>query len=308
MSFKPRPDSAAGAPADAPKKTGISFSMAAKPAKPGRGAKQAIRPVPLGLGKRPAAGDGPAAKKRRDDEPEHEMITGFDMRTGAVVAGGGASRTQGRLVIPAVKNRDWREEAGKRRGVSYVPEGANLPPEARAAEQRRLEELEAAEARRTFGLRTMEGARAEAAEAAQAAAEEKAAAAAAASARAAAAADAAAPAAAPASADERAIRDIIAEIGGDGRPRSTRTIAVAASAGRVRPLSEDDAYRRDVEARPDVPSLDQYEAVPVEEFGLALLRGMGYKDDEDPAAAPAERSRRPAFLGLGAKPFEPGSK
>ncbi|KAA8900184.1 DExH-box splicing factor binding site-domain-containing protein, partial [Sphaerosporella brunnea] len=74
---------------------------------------------------------------------------------------------------------------------------------------------------------------------------------------------------------------------------------------------EDAAYKRDVESRPDVPTLTGYAAVPVEDFGAALLRGMGWKDGEElggkqgKAGDKSDKLRlveeRPAFLGIGAK-------
>ena len=45
-------------------------------------------------------------------------------------------------------------------------------------------------------------------------------------------------------------------------------------------INEDDAFRTDVASRPDSASLDDYAAVPVEEFGAALLRGMGWKEGD----------------------------
>ncbi|KFB41200.1 hypothetical protein ZHAS_00008764 [Anopheles sinensis] len=52
-------------------------------------------------------------------------------------------------------------------------------------------------------------------------------------------------------------------------------------------------------------SMDDYESVPIEKFGLAMLRGMGYKDDPKKDSAKAERPdfgpvMRPKGLGLGA--------
>ncbi|KAL6771596.1 hypothetical protein ACKKBG_A27020 [Auxenochlorella protothecoides x Auxenochlorella symbiontica] len=69
------------------------------------------------------------------------------------------------------------------------------------------------------------------------------------------------------------------------------------------------ALRRDLTALPEVASLDAYEAMPVEMFGEALLRGMGWregtglgrnrKEGAEPAQ-PKDLKRRPARLGLGA--------
>jgi hypothetical protein len=72
-------------------------------------------------------------------------------------------------------------------------------------------------------------------------------------------------------------------------------------------INEDDAFRIDVASRPDSASLDDYAAVPVEEFGAALLRGMGWKEGEvvgkrkDQVSKPRILERRPALLGIGAK-------
>jgi hypothetical protein len=64
---------------------------------------------------------------------------------------------------------------------------------------------------------------------------------------------------------------------------------------------------------PDEPTLDQYSHIPVEDFGLAMLRGMGYSE-KDGIVGTGERAKhvepvilnaRPALLGLGAKPKLP---
>ncbi len=81
-------------------------------------------------------------------------------------------------------------------------------------------------------------------------------------------------------------------------PASIRTIPVA---------SGDDA---DPQESSEVSQLD-YLAVPVGDFGQAVLRGMGWKDTETIREANGEPSnvlkpkihdRRPALLGVGAKP------
>ena len=65
-------------------------------------------------------------------------------------------------------------------------------------------------------------------------------------------------------------------------------------------LTEADAFQRDVRAAGDAPTLEDYEAMPVEEFGAALLRGMGWNGEER-APKRKEVKRRPNRLGLGAK-------
>ncbi|KAH0495356.1 hypothetical protein TgHK011_008915 [Trichoderma gracile] len=75
-------------------------------------------------------------------------------------------------------------------------------------------------------------------------------------------------------------------------PKEQRVISAA--------VSEDDAYRRDVEASGAVSTLQDYEDMPVEEFGAALLRGMGWNGE---ARGPPVKQvkRRQNRLGLGAK-------
>lgn len=75
----------------------------------------------------------------------------------------------------------------------------------------------------------------------------------------------------------------------------------------IAPVSEEEALQRDMDTRPEAPNLDDYAKMPVEEFGAALLRGMGWKEGmgagrqrQGPIAAP-EVKKRVALLGLGAK-------
>lgn len=72
--------------------------------------------------------------------------------------------------------------------------------------------------------------------------------------------------------------------------------------------SEEQKFEADVADRPDQPDMDAYKRVPIDVFGAALLRGMGWKgetnaeDKESDKAVINLEKRRPAFLGLGAKP------
>ncbi|KAG8623367.1 hypothetical protein KVT40_008343 [Elsinoe batatas] len=72
--------------------------------------------------------------------------------------------------------------------------------------------------------------------------------------------------------------------------------------------SEQEAFQRDYDKAPDMATLDQYAAVPVEEFGAALLRGMGWKEGFGIGSQKSKKlekakliERRPALLGIGAK-------
>ncbi len=104
---------------------------------------------------------------------------------------------------------------------------------------------------------------------------------------------------------------------GDGSSRKSNLVLPAVQAqsedldaytGRgANGINEDDAFRSDVASRPESASLEDYAAVPVEEFGAALLRGMGWKEGDvvgkrkDQIAKPRVAERRPALLGIGAK-------
>lgn len=48
----------------------------------------------------------------------------------------------------------------------------------------------------------------------------------------------------------------------------------------VIPADETEAFREDVKTRPDEATMEDYERVPVEQFGAALLRGLGWKEGE----------------------------
>ncbi|CAH7667573.1 DExH-box splicing factor binding site-domain-containing protein [Phakopsora pachyrhizi] len=70
-------------------------------------------------------------------------------------------------------------------------------------------------------------------------------------------------------------------------------------------------FRRDISKRPDSSTLEDYERVPVGQFGLALMKGMGWKE----GTSTSRRGRvglveayipqaRPTLLGIGAKPLD----
>ncbi|CAG8657381.1 5329_t:CDS:2 [Acaulospora morrowiae] len=74
-------------------------------------------------------------------------------------------------------------------------------------------------------------------------------------------------------------------------------------------LSETEAFQRDIANLPDEADID-YDSVPIDEFGLAMLRGMGWKPGmaigKNQNIKPKELyepKARPTHLGLGASPF-----
>lgn len=74
-------------------------------------------------------------------------------------------------------------------------------------------------------------------------------------------------------------------------------------------MDETQLLQNDIDTRPDAPTLDDYAAVPIEQFGMAMLRGMGWsetKANKAPQRA-VEPQKRASLLGLGAKERQPAS-
>ncbi|CAG8455951.1 15026_t:CDS:2 [Dentiscutata heterogama] len=70
-----------------------------------------------------------------------------------------------------------------------------------------------------------------------------------------------------------------------------------------------EAFRREVEGLPDEADID-YDSVPIEDFGAAMLRGMGWKpgmtigkNQKIKSIELREPKARPTHLGLGASPL-----
>ncbi|KAL7414114.1 DExH-box splicing factor binding site-domain-containing protein [Mrakia frigida] len=108
--------------------------------------------------------------------------------------------------------------------------------------------------------------------------------------------------------DERAMRALLAGANGEDSDGDGGDIEAIQSMENKRqmPISEEEAFRRDVDSRPDESNASDYARVPVANFGLALLKGMGWKEGQ---AASKHRKgleqayvpkARPALLGIGA--------
>ena len=197
-------------------------------------------------------------------------------------------KPQGPLVIPALKDRDWRELARKRRAINrYVPASAkaqtgadgsvgglgttdtiNSGPQLSGIQikEKRVKVEEATTTEET--IKVEEEAETEETD------------------------------------DQKAIRALLS--GTDGVVQDGPIVDVIPQ----RPVSETDAYRQDVQEFPDEATLDDYARVPVSQFGAALLRGMGWKEGVTTNAKGKKQiepwlpTARPALLGIGAKEQE----
>ncbi|KAL9095646.1 MAG: hypothetical protein Q9165_002078 [Trypethelium subeluteriae] len=101
----------------------------------------------------------------------------------------------------------------------------------------------------------------------------------------------------------------------DAKPKTEDELAMDALLGkqstttRTIPVSEDDIYHEDMKQVPEAPDQAAYAAMPVEDFGKALMAGMGWKEGQalgrrnrgKPEEKPRNVQRRPEQLGLGAK-------
>lgn len=128
----------------------------------------------------------------------------------------------------------------------------------------------------------------------------------------------------PLTEDQLAMQALLRETTGEVERRTDLVIESSKVSGEEEPLrryDETSSFRTDVALRPEPATLDQYNAIPVEEFGAALLRGMGWKDgqtigrgDYSSATAakkaknPSVPERRPGFLGIGAKDSGKGAE
>ncbi|KAI1456737.1 DExH-box splicing factor binding site-domain-containing protein [Annulohypoxylon moriforme] len=84
--------------------------------------------------------------------------------------------------------------------------------------------------------------------------------------------------------------------------KSAKDLIIEATPARDTPEtpSEVDVYRRRMEEAAEVSTIEEYDQIPDGEFGIAMLRGMGW-DGEQRGNKPKEVKKRPNLLGLGAK-------
>ncbi|TFK46611.1 hypothetical protein OE88DRAFT_875523 [Heliocybe sulcata] len=247
-----------------------------------------------------------------EDEEIDELVTGFDQfgakrcvisrkvgRPGSQLTAvlvrslHEKKKPQGPLVIPALKNRDWREFAKKRKQSNiYVPASAQATTGADGSVGGLGTRDSINSGPQKMGLQVKQMIKMEEGD------------------------DAAAPTTTEVDVkmeedsvkeevdeDQRALRAILASVNGEGGEDGPTIDA-------IRPMNEGDAYKQDVAELPDEASLADYERVPVSQFGAAMLRGMGWKEGQAASrkqkgpVEPWMPQSRPALLGIGAKERE----
>ncbi|KAI9809894.1 MAG: hypothetical protein M1825_000327 [Sarcosagium campestre] len=267
----------------------------------GRGAKS--KPSPLSSAPLiPSSSNGRHPKtttlQDSDDDDETttaqpELVAAFDHAAGGAIGLDGPTQDQPALVIKSQRNRDWREESKRKRRKGPVPGSER--------QQQVITDVVNGVSP-TYGLTfvdktSIEGASTVAPEttAEEVPVHQK-------------------------TDDELALEALT---GGDSSRKTNLVLAPAHNAaspdeanGWDARATEDDSFKADVSSRPDSASLADYAAVPVEEFGAALLRGMGWKEGDvigkrkGTDSKPRVVARRPALLGIGAKetPDDVGSE
>lgn len=132
----------------------------------------------------------------------------------------------------------------------------------------------------------------------------------------------------PLSLEEQALRALLA--GNDNKQseedRARDELIIGMQENKLN-LSEEDAFKRDMQTLPQEVSCfstvahavkrehgdrvnkqsttEDYENIPVEAFGLAMVRGMGWDPKSKEGTAVHEPKVRPQLLGLGATPMDP---
>ncbi|KAH0366172.1 hypothetical protein KCU65_g5601, partial [Aureobasidium melanogenum] len=217
---------------------------------------------------------------------KRQTITHFDSANGGAVNTHAPKKEEKKpLVITALANRDWREASKRQRAQKYGITSEQLDAKSQGASQKVdgadkvVKETEAVK----YGLNVFAPSAADAEDTQQDHEPEQ------------------SPEEVPEqqkTADQLAIDALTG-----AAPTSTLTIPTTA-------VSEEDAFNDSYHSAPPAPSLSDYAAVPVEEYGAAMLRGMGWKgpsasskpvtaNKKGPQLPPA---KRPALLGIGADP------
>ncbi|RAR15940.1 pre-mrna-splicing factor spp2 [Stemphylium lycopersici] len=211
-----------------------------------------------------------------DDEPDDSVkqqeITGWDAAEGGAVEANGKKEKEAPRIIPVQPNRDWRSEA-RRKQLAKAPH--------HQAQSSTVDEKQIEEPKVQYGLTVINKDEAQ---------------------------EETTSVGADAPEPMEVEQDTLTE-----EQRLEKKALDALISGKpvdndlVIPIqAEEEKFLNDLHDAPEAPTLASYEATPIEGFGAALLRGMGWKGEETPdkngaAPKPKEIKRRPALLGIGAK-------
>lgn len=264
---------------------------------------------------------GGGSESEEEGEGRSEAITSFDGRRGTSSSqkgksglGSGITQSGKPLVIPSQKNKDWKAEAARLKALKngaqrYRP---GLADESSGAQKKNVTEQDLKDASKiesnsAGGLAPMKRSVPPTVEAGDKTPEGPSELS-----------STSPPASSlkPIDADEAAYRALLKEA--SGVPEDTEPADIEAIHGDTqnnfwdrqnnRPMGEEDLFRADVDARPDSATMQDYERVPVEAFGAALLRGM-YASGSNTRQTPVEPyvpKARPNLLGIGAKELDLG--
>ena len=218
-----------------------------------------------------------------------QLVSGFDHSAGGAIGENKLKEPKAPLVIQRQSNRNWREESRRKRGRNL------LPVEERAARASIVVDGDdtGSGERETFGLTIVKRNNDVEVQTIQAGEGNQ-------------------PESVAKTADEEALEALL-----EGKKKSNLVLPAISSGDygderfEGRP-NEDDSFKSDIASRPDSASMDEYNAVPIEEFGAALLRGMGWKEGDVVGKRKNQIiktrivERRPALLGIGAKEVPEG--
>ncbi|OAL53239.1 hypothetical protein IQ07DRAFT_561890 [Pyrenochaeta sp. DS3sAY3a] len=208
--------------------------------------------------------------EEREDPTKHQEISGWDTAEGGAVDIGGKKEKEGPRVIPSQPNRDWKAEA-RRIQLSKAPhtQVQNANVEEKVEEQKLQFGLTILQKDESNDNETVESTVPEAMEVEEDNVTEE------------------------QRLEKKALHALL-----HGRSANDELV--------IPVQTEEEALQYDLQNAPDAPTLAAYEATPIEGFGAALLRGMGWKDGETikkggVAPEAVAIKRRPALLGIGAK-------
>lgn len=230
-----------------------------------------------------------------------QLVASFDHAAGGAIGVDGPEKTKGPLVIQSRPNRNWREEIRRKKGKNLLPaevqalrSGQDLIHSNTAEHDVRPREFGLSFVQTTVENIGNDVSMTDVRVSSLATDGEP---------------------TAPKSADEEAIEALTGnsvKISTLVLPRRSPSPENSQLLNNQSPMDEDELFRWDVASRPDSAKLEDYAAVPVDEFGAALLRGLGWKDGDaigkqkGLVSKPRVLEQRPALLGIGAKEVPAG--